>query len=188
MSMHRTPDSNPASGQYSGTPRIVSMQVFPVAGQDSMLLNLSGAHGPYFTRNVVILTDNAGRQGVGEVPGGEYPPDTRGRQAARHWPKHWHVPAGVESCAGAFAQRDAGGRGQQTFDQRINVHVVTALEARCWICSANSLSTGGALLGEGLQRDSSGGVGLSVLHRRSQARLIWVPQRSGCRGRVAAAA
>ena len=64
VSMHRTPDSNPSSGQYSGTPRIVNMQVVPVAGQDSMLLNLSGAHGPYFTRNVVILTDNAGRQGV----------------------------------------------------------------------------------------------------------------------------
>ena len=47
------------------------MQVIPVAGRDSMLLNLSGAHGPFFTRNIVILTDNAGHTGVGEVPGGE---------------------------------------------------------------------------------------------------------------------
>ena len=56
----------------SGTPVIVEMQVIPVAGHDSMLLNLSGAHGPFFTRNVVILTDSAGRTGVGEVPGGEH--------------------------------------------------------------------------------------------------------------------
>ncbi|MFP5393319.1 MAG: glucarate dehydratase, partial [Gammaproteobacteria bacterium] len=46
------------------------MRVIPVAGRDSMLMNLSGAHGPYFTRNLVIITDSSGRQGVGEVPGG----------------------------------------------------------------------------------------------------------------------
>lgn len=53
------------------TPRIIRMEVFPVAGYDSMLLNLSGAHGPYFTRNIVILTDDTGNEGVGEVPGGD---------------------------------------------------------------------------------------------------------------------
>ena len=57
-----------ASGR---TPLVVSMQVIPVAGHDSMLLNLSGAHGPFFTRNIVVLTDNEGHTGVGEVPGGE---------------------------------------------------------------------------------------------------------------------
>lgn len=55
----------------SSTPRIVEMQVIPVAGHDSMLLNLCGAHAPYFTRNLVLLKDNAGRIGCGEVPGGE---------------------------------------------------------------------------------------------------------------------
>jgi glucarate dehydratase len=45
-----------------------------------MLLNLSGAHGPFFTRKLVILGDSAGRTGVGEVPGGEkIPPDAGGR-------------------------------------------------------------------------------------------------------------
>ncbi len=53
------------------TPLVTSMRVIPVAGHDSMLLNLSGAHGPFFTRNLVLLTDNAGNTGVGEVPGGE---------------------------------------------------------------------------------------------------------------------
>lgn len=54
-----------------GTPVISEMSVIPVAGHDGMLLNLSGAHAPYFTRNIVILKDNAGNTGVGEVPGGE---------------------------------------------------------------------------------------------------------------------
>lgn len=52
-------------------PIIRSMQVVPVAGYDSMLLSLSGAHGPYFTRNIVILKDSDGHTGLGEVHGGE---------------------------------------------------------------------------------------------------------------------
>src|SRR3954463_14495301 len=53
------------------TPTVTEMRVIPVAGRDSMLLNLSGAHGPFFTRNIIILKDSAGRTGVGEVPGGD---------------------------------------------------------------------------------------------------------------------
>jgi glucarate dehydratase len=72
---HRKDDdmsSQPAvHGAPSGSPVIIDMLVIPVAGQDSMLLNLCGAHGPYFIRNIVVLKDNAGRTGVGEVPGGE---------------------------------------------------------------------------------------------------------------------
>ena len=52
------------------TPVVTAMRVVPVAGHDSMLLNLSGAHGPFFTRNLVVATDSAGRTGIGEVPGG----------------------------------------------------------------------------------------------------------------------
>ena len=52
-------------------PIVQSMRVVPVAGRDGMLLNLSGAHAPFFTRNIVIVTDNAGHTGLGEVPGGE---------------------------------------------------------------------------------------------------------------------
>ena len=40
----------------SSTPKITELRVIPVAGRDSMLLNLSGAHGPFFTRNLLILT------------------------------------------------------------------------------------------------------------------------------------
>ena len=53
------------------SPLIKSLRVVPVAGHDSMLLNLSGAHGPFFTRNIVLITDSSGRTGLGEVPGGE---------------------------------------------------------------------------------------------------------------------
>jgi len=41
---------NGMSGTVAGAPVIASMQVIPVAGRDSMLLNLSGAHAPFFTR------------------------------------------------------------------------------------------------------------------------------------------
>lgn len=53
-------------------PVITKMQVIPVAGYDSMLMTLSGAHAPCFTRNLVILTDSAGHTGVGEIHGGDY--------------------------------------------------------------------------------------------------------------------
>ena len=52
------------------SPIITDMQVIPVAGYDSMLLNIGGAHNAYFTRNIVVLTDSAGNTGVGEAPGG----------------------------------------------------------------------------------------------------------------------
>ena len=55
----------------TSTPVVTSMQIVPVAGHDSMLMNLSGAHAPFFTRNIVIIKDNAGHTGVGEIPGGE---------------------------------------------------------------------------------------------------------------------
>jgi len=65
------------SGAVRGTPVITDLRVIPVAGHDGMLMNLSGAHAPFFTRNIVILTDSSGNTGVGEVPGGE--------KIARRW-------------------------------------------------------------------------------------------------------
>ena len=60
-----------AQREAARTPKVTEMLVVPVAGQDCMLLNLCGAHGPFFTRNIVVLKDSAGNSGVGEVPGGE---------------------------------------------------------------------------------------------------------------------
>ncbi len=58
-----------AAGVSADTPAITDMQVIPVAGHDSMLLNLAGAHGPFFTRIIVILKDTANHTGIAEVPG-----------------------------------------------------------------------------------------------------------------------
>jgi len=55
----------------AATPTITDVQIIPVAGHDSMLLNLAGAHGPFFTRIIVILKDSADHIGVAEVPGSE---------------------------------------------------------------------------------------------------------------------
>src|ERR1700691_5161980 len=98
------------------SPRVASMRVVPVAGRDSMLLNLSGAHGPYFTRNLVILTDESGNTGVGEVPGGEKIRQVLEEAAALvvgHDAGSYH--AILHSVQQRFADRDSGGRGQQTF-------------------------------------------------------------------------
>ena len=113
----------------TGAPRVTEMKVVPVAGQDSMLLNLSGAHAPYFTRNLVILTDSAGHTGVGEVPGGE-----KIRQTLEE-SRDLVIGAGLgtwnnilSEVGRRFADRDSGGRGLQTFDLRITVHCQAALE------------------------------------------------------------
>ena len=56
----------------SKTPVVTEMQVIPVAGYDSMEMTLSGAHAPFFTRNLVIIKDSSGHTGIGEIHGGEY--------------------------------------------------------------------------------------------------------------------
>ena len=137
------------------TPRVTELQVIPVAGRDSMLLNLSGAHGPFFTRNIVILTDNAGRTGIGEVPGGEKIrqtiEDARGLVVGRSIGDHLRI---LQQARELFADRDAGGRGLQTFDLRVAIHAVTALEAALLDLLGQHLEVPvAALLGEGQQRD-----------------------------------
>ena len=136
------------------TPRITQLQVIPVAGRDSMLLNLSGAHGPYFTRNILILTDSAGRTGVGEVPGGE-----KIRQTLEDaGPLVVGQPIGqylgiLQSMQQQFAGRDTGGRGLQTFDLRTTIHAVTAVESALLDLLGQHLGVPvAALLGEGQQR------------------------------------
>ncbi|MBV9348070.1 MAG: glucarate dehydratase [Pseudolabrys sp.] len=116
--------------KHSGTPVVKSLRVVPVAGHDSMLLNLSGAHGPFFTRNVVLITDSAGRTGLGEVPGGEAIRQTieDARPLVEGKPTG-DVEAILAKVHETFADHDAGGRGLQTFDLRTTIHAVTAIEA-----------------------------------------------------------
>ena len=138
------------------TPKITRLQVIPVAGRDSMLLNLSGAHGPYFTRNILILTDSAGRTGVGEVPGGEKIRQTLDDASALVVGQPiGHYLAILQSMQQQFAGRDTGGRGLQTFDLRTTIHAVTAVESALLDLLGQHLGVPvAALLGEGQQRDA----------------------------------
>jgi glucarate dehydratase len=138
------------------SPRIQSMRVIPVAGWDSMLLNLSGAHGPCFTRNLVILTDNTGTTGVGEVPGGEKIRQVleESRELVEGQPValYKRVLNKMREC---FADRDQQGRGLQTFDLRTTIHAIAAIESAFLDLLGQFLGVPVAeLLGEGLQRSS----------------------------------
>ena len=138
------------------TPVVTDLQVIPVAGRDSMLLNLSGAHGPFFTRNLLILTDSAGRTGAGEVPGGQKITqtlqDARALVVGQPIGSHLRVLQHMQS---QFADRDSGGRGLQTFDLRTTIHAVTAVESAMLDLLGQFLNVPvAALLGDGQQRDS----------------------------------
>ena len=140
----------------SGTPIITDLRVIPVAGHDSMLLNLSGAHGPFFTRNLLILQDNAGRTGVGEVPGGEKIRATL--QDATELvvgSKVGDLQSVLNRMRTRFADRDTAGRGLQTFDLRTTIHALTAVESATLDLLGQHLELPvAALLGEGQQRES----------------------------------
>jgi glucarate dehydratase len=157
MSALNTAQAAPASTAdrtVRSAPVITEMRVIPVAGRDAMLLNLSGAHGPYFTRNIVILKDNAGHVGVGEVPGGERIRQTL--EDARQLVLGQSIGAYhaiLNAMRSTFAERDAGGRGLQTFDLRVTIHAVTAVESALLDLLGKFLGVPvAALLGEGQQR------------------------------------
>ncbi|MGA9870250.1 MAG: enolase C-terminal domain-like protein, partial [Rhodococcus sp. (in: high G+C Gram-positive bacteria)] len=145
----------------STTPVVTEMRVIPIAGHDDMLLNLSGAHAPYFTRNLVVLTDSDGRTGVGEVPGGE--PIRQTLEEARPLVENRSIGqynAVLAEMRRTFADRDSGGRGAQTFDLRIAIHAVTAVESALLDLLGQHLGVSvAALLGEGQQRDKVQALG-----------------------------
>jgi glucarate dehydratase len=140
----------------SSTPVVTALRVIPVAGRDSMLLNLSGAHGPFFTRNLLLVTDNAGRTGLGEVPGGEKIRQTLEDAAplviGQPLGAHQRV---LQTVHQRFADRDSGGRGLQTYDLRTTIHAVTAIESALLDLLGQHLEVPvAAMLGEGVQRES----------------------------------
>ena len=126
-----------------------------------MALNLSGAHGPYFTRNVVVLEDSAGNRGIGEVPGGQ--------QITRTLEESRDLVLGsslgdyknvLTAISARFRGRDAAGRGAQTFDLRTTVHAVTAIETAPLDLLGKFLGVPvAALPGDGQQRDSVRALG-----------------------------
>lgn len=138
------------------SPIVKNMRVIPVAGRDGMLLNLSGAHAPFFTRNIVVVTDNAGHTGLGEVPGGEKIRQTlEDARPLVEGQTVGNLQAILNTMRTRFADRDAGGRGQQTFDLRTTIHAVTAIESAFLDLQGQHLGVPlASLLGEGQQRDA----------------------------------
>ncbi len=166
------------------TPTVTDMKVVPVAGHDSMLLNLSGAHGPFFTRNLVVLTDSTGATGLGEVPGGEGIRKTLedARDLVVGQPiGAWN--AVLNTMRRHFADRDSGGRGLQTFDLRITIHAVTAGRIRLpRPARAVSRRAGGRAPRRGPAARRGRDARLPVLHRRSsqdRSRLPCTDARDG---------
>ncbi|EHZ2556029.1 glucarate dehydratase [Salmonella enterica] len=138
------------------SPVITDMKVIPVAGHDSMLLNIGGAHNAYFTRNIVVLTDNARHTGVGEAPGGEVIyqtlvdaiPMVLGQEVARLNKVVQQVHKGNQA-----ADFDTFGKGAWTFELRVNA--VAALEAALLDLLGQALNVPVCeLLGPGKQRDA----------------------------------
>ncbi len=163
------------------TPRVTSMRVISVAGYDSMLLNLSGAHAPWFTRNLVILEDNAGHIGAGEVPGGESIRDVLEQSRSLVLA----APTGafnqvLDAVRERFADRDAAGRGLQTFDQRTTIHAVTAIEAALLDLLGQFLRVPVAdLLGDGKQRSAVDVLGyLFFIGDRTKTNLPYREERA----------
>jgi glucarate dehydratase len=140
----------------NASPFISTLRVIPVAGRDGMLLNLSGAHAPFFTRNLLILTDNAGRTGVGEVPGSEKIRQTlEETRALVEGRPIGALQAILNDIRARFGDRDSGGRGLQTFDLRTTIHVLTAVESAVLDLQGQHLGVPvAALLGEGVQREA----------------------------------
>lgn len=138
----------------TSTPIVKSIRAIPVAGHDSMLLNLSGAHGPYFTRNILIIEDNSGNIGVGEIPGGEKILATlNDAKALIEGQPIGEYKNLLKKIQQTFADRDSDGRGNQTFDLRTTIHVVTAYESALLDLLGKHLNVNVAsLLGEGQQR------------------------------------
>ena len=158
--MHRDahPDRSEHRHDRTSTPTITELRVIPVAGRDSMLLNLSGAHGPFFTRNLLILDrqrrPHRRRRGAGRR---EDPPDARRR--ARSWSsasRSARTSACCSRCSRRFADRDS--RRPRPADLRPahdHPRGHRASSRRCSTCSASTSSVPvAALLGEGQQRDA----------------------------------
>lgn len=134
--------------------KIEKMEIYPVAGKDSMLLNLSGAHAPYFTRNVVILKDSEGKIGVGEVPGGEK--ITKGLESIKSIVEGSRIGEYKNTLIKIqnSLKDENDVRGSQTFDLRTGVHVMTAVEAPLLDLLGQTLGVPVAsLLGNGQLRD-----------------------------------
>ncbi|GGX96387.1 glucarate dehydratase [Litchfieldella qijiaojingensis] len=147
-------------------PKVKSMKVVPVAGYDSFLLNLSGGHAPWFIRCVVILEDDAGNKGVGEIPSSDG--ILKGLEQCRSLVEGSQVndiKQTLNRARQVLARNGREERGRQTFDLRVAVHVITGLESALFDLFGKALQMPVAdLLGQyGRQRDEVEALGYLFL-------------------------
>jgi glucarate dehydratase len=110
--------------------RITKMSVIPVAGFDRFLLNLSGGHAPWFIRVVVMLEDNDGNIGLGEIPATDRIIQTLERcKTLVEGQSVGDYKAIVTQVSSAISGGEGDVRGNQTFDLRVAVHVITGIES-----------------------------------------------------------
>ncbi|MBR2845030.1 MAG: glucarate dehydratase [Solobacterium sp.] len=140
-------------------PVITSMEVMPVAGYDSMLMTLSGAHAPVFTRNLVILRDSFGHTGIGEIHGGDYTKESLEAciPLVMNQPvmRYRNILDAIHKAAKRAADDD--GEGIQTLDiSKLKYVVKSEWAIECALLDLVGQALGMRmcdLLGEGKQRD-----------------------------------
>jgi len=153
---------NPIQGR--ATPTVTRMQVIPVAGHDSMLLNLCGAHAPYFTRILVLLEDSAGHTGMGEVPGSngillaleKLVPLVEGSEIGRHNRTLNALRAAISGASHQVTSRAEEAVMKQPHEINLRLeNVITAVEAALLDLLGQHLGVPLCeLLGNGRQRDA----------------------------------
>jgi glucarate dehydratase len=146
-----------------------------------MLLSLRGAHGPFFTRNVVILRDSAGNTGAGEVTGGEkirsalerVKPLVQGSSLGEYKNTLQKLETLLSGDAGDF-------RDSQGLDSSAAVYAIAAVEAPLLDLLGKHLKVpAAALLGEGQQRKRVEILGrLSFIGDRDKTGLPYAAEAS----------
>lgn len=108
---------------------VIEMQVILVVGYDSMLMNLSGVYVLFFMCNIVIIKDNFGYIGVGEIFGGEkickMLEDVILLVVGKTLGEYKNV---LMLVCNIFVDCDVGGCGLQIFDLCIIIYVVIGIE------------------------------------------------------------
>ncbi|MEQ9567573.1 MAG: glucarate dehydratase, partial [Pseudomonadales bacterium] len=142
--------------------RITKMSVIPVAGFDIFLLILSGGHAPWFIRVVVMLEDSDGNIGLGEIPATDKIIQTLERcKTLVEGKSVGDYKAIVHKVSTAISGGEGDVRGNQTFDLRVAVHVITGIESALLDLAGQVMQMPvAALLGQkGQQRDEVEALG-----------------------------
>jgi len=158
---------------------IKKMSVIPVAGFDRFLLNLSGGHAPWFIRAVVMLEDNDGNVGLGEIPATDQIIQTLEQcKTLVEGKSTGHYKAIVNHVSKAISGSEGDVRGNQTFDLRVAVHVITGIESALLDLAGQVMQMPvSALLGQrGQQRDEVEALGYLFFTGDSQKTDLPYPQ------------